>query len=94
MSRIKELFEDDKKQLSMTRLLTFMSFFPASWVVIETQAADTLGWYLGAFAGAYVGGKLADKLGGAKTVNVDNVENAETLTQAGDVNVNSRRRKK
>ena len=46
--------------MSMTRLLLFMSFFPASVVVLKAQSADTLGWFLTAYAIGYVGGKTAD----------------------------------
>lgn len=55
-----EFFESDTGPLSMTRLLCFLSFFPASWVVVQVQNADTLGWYLGAFVLGYVGGKATD----------------------------------
>lgn len=59
-----EFFEGEKNRLSMTRLLCFLSFFPASWVVIQDAGADTLGWYVGAYVLGYVGGKLSDKIGG------------------------------
>ena len=55
-----QFFEDDSGRLSMTRLLCLLSFWPASYVVIATQSAETLGWYLGSYTGAYVGGKGAD----------------------------------
>jgi hypothetical protein len=55
-----EFFEGDTGRMSMTRLLCFLSFFPASVVVLATRNAETLGWYLGAFALSYVGGKTAD----------------------------------
>ena len=57
-----ELFESDNGGLSMTRLLCFMSFFPASYVVVIDKGEGTLGWYLGAYVLGYVGGKGADAL--------------------------------
>jgi hypothetical protein len=62
-NRLAEFFEDEKNRLSMTRLLCFMSFWPATWVVIKTNNSDTLGWYLGAFVLGFVGGKAADVFG-------------------------------
>lgn len=58
----REFFEGDNGRGSMTRLLSFMSYFPASYVVVTAPSEGMVGWYLGAFAGAYAGGKLADAL--------------------------------
>lgn len=44
----------------MSRLLCFMSFWPASWVVISHGGEGTLGWYLGAYVLGYAGGKAVD----------------------------------
>lgn len=56
-----EFFEGgDDKQLSMMRLTVFMSFFPASWVVITNPSDASLGLYLGAYVGGLVGGKMVD----------------------------------
>lgn len=52
----------------MTRLLCFLSFFPASYVVCVKPDEGTLGWYLGAYVIGYVGGKFADKKD--KSVNI------------------------
>jgi hypothetical protein len=57
-----EFFEDDSKRLSMTRLLCFLSFFPASYVLLKSPTEGMLGWYLGAYVLGYVGGKGADVL--------------------------------
>lgn len=65
MYRFIEFFEADEGRLSMTRLLCFLAFFPASYVIIETKSDEALAWYLGAFVMGYVGGKFAD-LKGAK----------------------------
>lgn len=61
--RASEFFEDDAGILSMTRLLCFMAFVPATYVVCIDPNSETLGWYLGAFVGGYVGGKFADRKG-------------------------------
>lgn len=57
-----EFFEDDKQRLSMSRLLCFLSFFPASFVVIYTQSSDALGWYIGGYVIGYIGGKGVDMM--------------------------------
>lgn len=60
LTRCVEFFEGDMGRLSMTRLLCFLSFFPASWVLIQSPTENMLGFYLGAFVIGYVGGKGAD----------------------------------
>lgn len=47
----------------MTRLLMFLSFWPASYVIMKEHDSETLGWYLSAYAAAYGAGKFADKMG-------------------------------
>lgn len=60
MKRYIEFFEGDNRRMSMTRLLCFISWFPASYVVVATKGENALGWYLGAYVVGYVGGKCAD----------------------------------
>lgn len=55
-----EFFEGTGNQLSMTRLLMFMSFFPATYILIVTRSIDGLLYFLGAFVVGYIGGKGAD----------------------------------
>lgn len=62
MMRWVEFFEGDSNRLSMARLLCFLSFFPSSFVVIDTKDSNALGWYLGAYVVGYVGGKFGDAL--------------------------------
>jgi hypothetical protein len=59
-SRWVQFFEGSEARLSMTRLLCFLSFWPATYVVVVTKSVEALGWYLGAFVLGYVGGKAAD----------------------------------
>ena len=58
--RLNQFFEGEDGRLSMTRLMVFLSFGPASWVVVNESSSETLGWYLGAYVLGYVGGKGAD----------------------------------
>ena len=58
--RFVEFFEGENQRLSMTRLMMFLAFFPATYVVIDTKDIDGLGWYLGAFVLGYIGGKGMD----------------------------------
>lgn len=69
--RLVEFFEGEKNRLSMTRLLCFMSFFPASYVVIKDSGSETLGWYVCAYVLGYVGGKFSDKIGSKNDVETD-----------------------
>jgi len=55
-----EFFRGTEGLLSMSRLLCFMSFFPATYVLVVTKSVEALGWYLGAYVLGYVGGKAAD----------------------------------
>ena len=58
-----EFFEGDEGRLSMTRLLCFMSFFPASYIVVRMESESALGWYLSAYVLGYSSGKMIDMLG-------------------------------
>ena len=60
--RLTEFLEDETERLSMSRLLCFMSFFPATYVLVSTQSDTALGWYLGAYVLGYVGGKMGDAM--------------------------------
>lgn len=44
----------------MTRLLCFISIFPASYVLLTNPSEAMLGLYLGAYVASYIGGKGAD----------------------------------
>lgn len=64
MTRCWEFFEGDNRRFSMTRLMMFMSFWPASYVVVVNAKGvnipEILGIYLGSFVLGYIGGKGAD----------------------------------
>lgn len=60
--RLVEFFEDSDGHLSMSRLLSFMSFFPASSVLAVIHTEVALGIYLTAYAAQYVTSKRADAL--------------------------------
>lgn len=53
MTRLTEFFEGENKRLSMPRLCMFMSFWPATAVMLWKQEADIFAWYLSSFAAAY-----------------------------------------
>lgn len=59
----KEFFQDERGGNSMTRLLCFLSFWPASWVVVMHPDEASLGWYLGAYVLGYAGGKAVEVAG-------------------------------
>lgn len=60
MGRLIEFFEDTNGRLSMTRLLCFLSFFPASVIAYKINSAEALLYYLGAYVIGYIGGKGAE----------------------------------
>lgn len=63
ISPITDFFKDGKHMFSMSRLLCFLAFFPASYIVITNPNSPNLGLYLGAYAASYVAGKVADNMG-------------------------------
>jgi len=48
----------------MTRLLMFLAFWPATYIIIQNVDNDSIGeltaYYLGAFVVGYVGGKATE----------------------------------
>ncbi len=52
-----EFFSEADGKASMSRLLCFLSFFPASYVLIKAGTESALGLYLGAYVIGYIGGK-------------------------------------
>ena len=65
-SWFREFFEDSEGCLSMTRLLCFLSFFPASWVTIKINNENALAIYVGTYALSYLGGKGIDMVNGIR----------------------------
>ena len=55
-----ELFEGAGNRLSMMRLTVFLSFWPASYVLVTRPTETMVGLYLGAYVVGYLGGKSAD----------------------------------
>lgn len=60
---IAAFFTDGKESPSMSRLLCFLSFFPATYELIRINSENAMGWYLGAYVLGYVGGKLSEGRG-------------------------------
>jgi len=52
---IRQFFEGDAGGLSMTRLLCFLSFFPASWVTVKLCNENALAIFVGTYALSYLG---------------------------------------
>lgn len=88
-----EFFEGESGRLSMTRLLCFLSFFPATYVTIESagtsDASDVLMIYLGAFVLGYVGGKGADAVLGAAQAKASAAPAPINIPDASKVDVNT-----
>lgn len=51
----REFFEGDGGGLSMTRLLCFLSFFPAAWVTVGIGNENALAIFVGTYALSYLG---------------------------------------
>lgn len=62
MSGWRQLFEGEGSNLSMTRLLCFMSFFPATYMALTLMTENALTIYVGCYALAYLGGKVGDAI--------------------------------
>lgn len=60
MNRALEFFADSDGRMSMTRLLCFLAYPPASYALFLIKTEDALLYYLGAFVVGYIGGKGAD----------------------------------
>ncbi len=68
--RVAEFFQDSDKRYSMTRLLSFMSFFPASSILIASHSDTALTVYLTAYVAQYGGSKWIDMKGRVKNANI------------------------
>lgn len=64
---VREFFEDTDGALSISRLLNFLSFFPASYVFIKNPTETMAGLYLGTYGVIYIGGKIIDAAQSVKT---------------------------
>lgn len=64
MSIVAEFFESDEGRGSMTRLLMFLAFWPATYILYINRNSQSIpelvAYYLGAFALGYIGGKFSD----------------------------------
>lgn len=61
-----EVFEGENNRLSMMRLMVFLSFFPASAVMLSIRNTESLAVYLSAYVGGIVGSKTVDVIGRKK----------------------------
>lgn len=87
-SRWVEFFESEAGQLSMTRLLCFLSFFPSSYVVMLHPGEGILGWYIGGYVLGYIGGKSADAFTVAAKANANApAAGPSVVVPANNVNV-------
>lgn len=66
-SRFAEFFEGGDGRLSMTRLIVFLTWPPATWVVLKQH--EQLANYLGAYVIGYALGKFAGE-GNASTTQI------------------------
>jgi len=64
-SRLAEFFEGGDGRLSMTRLIVFLTWPPATWIVLKQH--EQLANYLGAYVIGYALGKFAGE-GNASTI--------------------------
>ncbi len=77
-----EFFEGENGRLSMTRLLMWMSFWPAAYIACTDMAVDTYGWFISAYTVGYLGGKGADAFARAQPKAI--INNAEVANVAVD----------
>lgn len=67
--RAVEFFEGLGNRLSMMRLMLFISFFPASYVLLKNGTTEALGVYLGAYAALSGNNKWAERNNANSVVN-------------------------
>ena len=75
-----EFFEGENGRLSMTRLLMWMSFWPAAYIACAVPGSETYGWFISAYVFGYLGGKGADALTKSRPI----IGNAEVANVAVD----------
>lgn len=61
-----EFFQGEDGRLSMTRLLCFLAFFPATYLTIILGTETAQGIYLSTYALSYLGGKGFDAVTASK----------------------------
>lgn len=64
---MRQFFQDESGAYSMARLLNFLSFWPAAHVLVALPGEGTLGVFLTAYVGGYVGSKWIDQKKGKDT---------------------------
>lgn len=62
MKEALRFFEGEGGSLSMTRLLSFLSFWPATWITLQLSTESALTIYTGVYAASYLGGKVGDAM--------------------------------
>ena len=67
-----EFFQDKNLKLSFTRLMIFMAYWPATYVLIGKYHDGTLdisfySAYLGGFVVGFIGGKVAENINGKES---------------------------
>lgn len=89
IARLLELFEDSNGLLSMTRTLMFMSWVPATIVLVNTTAdhiETVFGIYVGAYVLGYMGGKgwevYGNRTGGGSITESVQVSSKSNITTA------------
>lgn len=70
MKRWIELLEGENNRLSMYRLMQFLAYPPASYVLISIHTTEALAVYLGAFVVNTIGNKYIDTKGRKSVKNV------------------------
>lgn len=77
IKRIPEFFEGENNRLSMMRLTVFLSFFPATAVLIYIKNTESLAVYLGAYVGGVVSSKGVDVFGRRRGKNAVSTKSTE-----------------
>lgn len=81
--RLWEFFEGEETTLSMSRLLCFLSFFPASYISVKIGNENALTIYVATYALSYLGSKgldVVNKIKANPTTSI-NVEPANVATK-------------
>ena len=72
------LIEDDKGQLSTTRLILWVAFIVSTYKYSQVDTTpELIAAYGGLWVISYIGGRLGEAKGSGTTVQVDNVEKVD-----------------
>lgn len=84
MGRFQEFFEDNNLRMSMTRLMLFLSWLPATFMAMWIGTTEALGVYLAAYTGIAINNKWAERNTNA-SITDDTMDSGDSLSATSAV---------